>query len=61
MEKKIIDYRKRHRRCKYCKYNVLVIPKNMYTPDYYVCKVKDKIIDIGLSSIYQEYFVHVMN
>ena len=45
MEKKIIDYRKKHRRCKYCKYSVLVMPKDMYTLDYYVCKAKDKIIE----------------
>lgn len=45
MKKKIIDYRKRHRRCKYCKYNMFVTPKDMYTPDHYICKAKDKVIE----------------
>lgn len=47
MKKKIIDYRKRHRRCKYCKYNMFVTPKDMHTPDHYICKAKNKVVVIG--------------
>lgn len=41
------EWREKHPRCSFCKYNVFTSPSDKYgisCPDYYRCKVKDRII-----------------
>lgn len=43
---KIVEYRKKHPRCKYCKFKRLVSKGLMIgIPEFWVCDLKDKIID----------------
>lgn len=46
MEEKVARYRKRHKKCIYCKYLKLTQPKMgiEYVNPYYQCLAKDKII-----------------
>lgn len=44
MDEKVVRYRKRHKRCKYCTHKTLRVPKCSGLPDYYVCEAKDKIM-----------------
>lgn len=44
MDEKIIKYRKRNKKCKYCKYLRCVVPRISLVPTYYECIAKDKII-----------------
>lgn len=46
MDENILSYRRRHPRCKYCLYSKIVSKGLMLgIPEYYVCKVKDKVLD----------------
>lgn len=44
MDEKVVRYRQRHKRCKYCIHKTLRTPKCSGLPDYYVCEAKDKIM-----------------
>lgn len=44
MDEKILKYRKKHKKCKYCKYIKLEVPHIDSVTPYFVCTVKDKII-----------------
>lgn len=44
MDDKILRYRKRHKKCKFCKYLITVIPKIDCVPIYTECIAKDKVI-----------------
>lgn len=46
MDEKVIRYRKKHRKCIYCKYLKCVYPKMgiEYVSPYYQCIAKDKIL-----------------
>lgn len=44
MDEKVVRYRKRHKRCKYCIHKTLRTPKCSGLPDYYVCEAKDKVM-----------------
>ena len=44
IDEKVLNYRKQHKRCKYCKYLKLEVPCIDTVPAYYKCVAKDKII-----------------
>lgn len=45
MDRKIKEYRQKHKKCKYCKYRKLDLSGGKLSiPPFYVCEVKDKII-----------------
>ena len=44
IDEKVLNYRKKHKRCKYCKYLKLEVPRIDTVPAYYKCVAKDKII-----------------
>ncbi len=45
MDEKVRKYRKRYKKCLYCKYLSYVNSKGLCCSDgYYVCKAKDKVI-----------------
>lgn len=45
MDKKILEYRKKHKKCKFCKYLKLEGGEAAYDYHYYwTCLLKDKII-----------------
>ena len=44
MDSKVKKYRKKHPKCKFCKYLKHVIPHVSIVPSYYLCEAKDKII-----------------
>lgn len=43
MDLKVLKYRQKHKKCRYCKYLNFVVPKYII-PSYYKCLAKDKII-----------------
>ena len=53
---KIIDYRKKHKRCKWCKYEKFVYTDIVCCPSYYKCILKDKIIHSNLKAIFCSYY-----
>ena len=44
MDEKVLNYRKKHPKCKYCKWLKFICTKTIPCNDYYICKAKDKII-----------------
>ncbi len=44
IDKNILEYRKKHRSCKWCKYYEYVTPPYLGDPQYKNCQLKDKII-----------------
>ena len=43
MDEKLRQYRKTHKKCLHCKY-LICVSDDILGIDYYVCRVKDKII-----------------
>ncbi len=43
MSDKVLNYRKKHKKCQYCKHLKIVIPK-INVPSYQLCCAKGKII-----------------
>lgn len=53
MDEKVMKYRKKHRRCKYCLHKILNPSMMGLTPEFYSCQAKDKIfvrLEHGTSS-----------
>lgn len=44
MNEKVLHYRKKHPKCKYCKWLKYVSTNFLPMADFYTCKAKDKII-----------------
>lgn len=44
MDEKVMKYRKKHRRCKYCLHKILNPSMMGLTPEFYSCQAKDKIL-----------------
>lgn len=44
MDKKVFEYRKKHKKCKYCKHLKYELPCVNVVPAYYKCIAKDKVI-----------------
>ena len=44
IDEKVLNYRKKHKKCKYCKHLKLEIPRINTVSPYYKCVAKDKII-----------------
>lgn len=44
IDEKVLKYRNKHKKCKYCKYLRLIVPCVDIVPAYYKCVAKDKII-----------------
>ena len=44
IDEKVLNYRRKHKKCKYCKYLKLEVPRIDTVPAYYKCVAKDKII-----------------
>lgn len=43
---KIVEYRKKHPRCRYCKFKKMISKGLMIgIPEYYVCNLKDKYLN----------------
>lgn len=49
MDEKVLKYRQKHKRCKYCKYLVYRSPR--FSPSYIECKAKDKLIGVDIVEI----------
>ena len=44
MDEKVLNYRKKHPKCNYCKWLKYISISSLPMTDFYKCKAKDKII-----------------